>query len=81
MNKSDVAKIFGEEIRLARNDYGISQEALALKADVDRSFLSKMERGIRQPTITILFKLCDAIGLPPDVMILKIKSRLDEGEE
>ena len=76
MNKTDVSKIFGEEIRKIRKEVGISQEALALKADVDRSFLSKMERGIRQPTITIMFKLCDALDVSPELVIVSIRSKL-----
>ena len=76
MHKSNVSKIFGEEMRKIRKEVGISQEALALKANVDRSFMSKMERGIRQPTITIMFKLCDALDIQPEKLIASVRSRL-----
>ena len=77
MHKSNVSKIFGEEMRKIRKEVGISQEALALKANVDRSFMSKMERGIRQPTITIMFKLCDALDYPAERLVASVKSRID----
>ena len=76
MHKSNVSKIFGEEMRKIRKEVGLSQEALALKANVDRSFMSKMERGIRQPTITIMFKLCDALDIQPEKLIASVRSRL-----
>ncbi len=76
MNKNDVAKIFGEEIRRVRDEVGISQERLALEADVDRSFLSKMERGIRQPSLTVLLKLCRALEYSPDKLVSDVYSKL-----
>lgn len=76
MNKNDVAKIFGEEIRRVRDEVGISQERLALEADVDRSFLSKMERGIRQPSLTVLLKLCRALEYSPAKLVSDVNAKL-----
>jgi len=76
MDKGLIAKIFGEELRKVRGRAEISQEKLALEADVDRSFLSKMERGIRQPSLTVIFKLCSALNYPPEQLILDVRSRL-----
>jgi len=41
-----------------------SQESLALKAGVDRSFLSGIESGRRSPSIDVVFRLADALGVP-----------------
>jgi transcriptional regulator with XRE-family HTH domain len=76
MDKSLVAKEFGKELKRLREEYGFSQEGLALEANVDRSFLSKMERGIRQPSITILFKLCDALEYPADKLVKNVRDKL-----
>lgn len=59
----DVGQIFGEVLqrhRLARN---LSQEELAFQADIDRTFVSRLERGIRQPTITTLIGIGQALGV------------------
>ena len=64
MAMENVAAIFGKVLREQRNARGISQEALALSANVDRTFVSQMERGIRQPTLTTLCKLCRSAGYP-----------------
>ena len=63
MQSDHIASAFGRVLREQRETRGISQEDLALSADVDRSFVSQMERGIRQPTLTTLVKLCRALGV------------------
>ena len=54
----------------------LSQEELALAADVDRTFVSQMERGIRQPTITTLMKLAGALGIQPSTLIVRMEKLL-----
>lgn len=76
MDKTRVAQEFGIALKELRVSLGISQEKLALEADVDRSFLSKMERGIRQPSITIIFKLCDALNYPPETLVAKVRRNI-----
>ena len=59
----DIGKIFGEVLRRYRSDRNISQEELAHRAEVDRTFVSRLERGVRQPTITTLIGLGQALGV------------------
>ena len=58
----DIGTIFGGVLKRHRAHAGLSQEELAFQADVDRTFVSRLERGIRQPTITTLMSLGDALG-------------------
>ena len=74
MNKSEVSLLFGKELKRVRSSRGLSQEALALEADIDRSFLSKLERGVRQPTITVIFKLCNALDYRPEKLVESVRS-------
>jgi len=62
--------------REQRNVRGISQEALALSADVDRTFVSQMERGIRQPTLTTLCKLSEALEIQPSTLVARVEKLL-----
>jgi transcriptional regulator with XRE-family HTH domain len=62
---------FGRVLRTQRQARGLSQEALALEADVDRTFVSQMERGIRQPTLTTLWKLAKALDVQPSTLVAK----------
>ena len=52
----------GERIRAARQSRGLTQEALAAQAGVDRSYVGGVERGQRNVTFTMLCKLCVALG-------------------
>jgi transcriptional regulator with XRE-family HTH domain len=58
----EAAKI-GKIIKRFREDRNLSQEVLSGLANVDRSHLSKIELGLRSPTVTVLYKIADALGV------------------
>jgi transcriptional regulator with XRE-family HTH domain len=53
---------FGRVLRQARTGCGLTQEKLALDSGLDRTFISLLERGLRQPSLTTLVQLADALG-------------------
>ena len=53
----------GNRIRFLRNQMGLSQEKLALKAGMDRTYLAGIESGKRNATITSLEKIVDALEI------------------
>lgn len=61
----------GEAIRELRKAAGLSQEALADAAEIDRSHMSQIERGKRNVTILNLMKIAAAIGSPLSRVIEK----------
>ncbi|MBB4664790.1 helix-turn-helix domain-containing protein [Conexibacter arvalis] len=54
----------GEAIRARRRDLGISQEALADRIGIDRTYLSGIERGERNPSYTNLLRIASALRVP-----------------
>jgi transcriptional regulator with XRE-family HTH domain len=52
-------------LRAARQARGMSQEDLAGEADIDRTYPSLLERGLREPTLDVFFRLCRAVRQPP----------------
>jgi transcriptional regulator with XRE-family HTH domain len=76
MRVEQISTIFGQVLREQRISRDLSQEELALAADVDRTFVSQMERGIRQPTITTLMKLAGALGIQPSTLIVRMEKLL-----
>jgi DNA-binding XRE family transcriptional regulator len=76
MRSSSVPTAFGQVLRAQRERCSLSQEALALKANVDRTFVSQIERGIRQPTLTTLVKLAKALEVPPSKLISRTERAL-----
>jgi transcriptional regulator with XRE-family HTH domain len=76
MRVEQISTVFGQVLREQRVSRDLSQEELALAADVDRTFVSQMERGIRQPTITTLIKLAGALGIQPSTLIVRMEKLL-----
>jgi transcriptional regulator with XRE-family HTH domain len=76
MRAEQVSAAFGRVLREQRATAGVSQEQLALNADVDRTFVSQMERGIRQPTLTTLFKLSKALEIQPSTLVSRTEKQL-----
>lgn len=72
----DIGTLFGEVLTRHRTDAGISQEELALRADVDRTFVSRLERGIRQPTITTVITLAHALGVQAADLVRETEAAL-----
>jgi DNA-binding XRE family transcriptional regulator len=72
----DVAKVFGIELRDMRIEAGMTQEQLGLEADLRRTFISLLELGQQQPTLTTLVKLAHALKCPVHEMVAKFETRL-----
>jgi transcriptional regulator with XRE-family HTH domain len=58
-----VREVFTRNLRKARNARGLSQEALAHEADIDRTYVSALERSEYSATIDMVDKLAKALGL------------------
>ncbi len=55
-------KKLGSRIREKRKSLGWTQEGLAAKADIDRSYIGGVERGERNLTFAVLCQICSALG-------------------
>ena len=75
-HRTKVAKAFGAALREARQKAKLSQEDLALESGVDRTFVSMMERGIRQPALSTVFSLCEALPISAASLVDRTKALL-----
>lgn len=57
----DLVKILGRNVRERRKSRGLSQEELALEAGMKRSYLSDLERGVRNPSVRAVGRLAKAL--------------------
>ncbi|MGL5341236.1 MAG: helix-turn-helix domain-containing protein [Aeromonas veronii] len=57
----DIAKKFGIKLRAKRTDLGITQEQLALMADIDQSYVGRIERGTVNITLEKAYRLCEIL--------------------
>ena len=62
-------------IKRIRKEQGVSQEKLALKADIDRSYMSEMERSLANPSIEALLKIANALETSPSELLQIGKKR------
>lgn len=53
---------FGRSVREFRRAAGVSQEALGHAASLDRTYISGIERGLRNPTLEIIVRIAAALG-------------------
>jgi transcriptional regulator with XRE-family HTH domain len=65
--------VFGRVLRAKRKEVGLSQEALALEAGIDRNFVSLMERGLNQPSLSTVFKLAKALKVEPASLLKEVQ--------
>lgn len=71
--KKSLSTVFGEVLKELRAKAGISQETLAYECELDRSFISMLERGLRMPTIETLFKLAKPLKKSPSEIITLVE--------
>lgn len=68
-----IAKLFGKVLKDQRKKKGLSQDALATDSDLDRTYISQLERGKRTPSIETLFKIAQALGVTASGMIRDVE--------
>lgn len=62
---NDLRQVVARNLRLLRQNKGWSQEELAFRAEVDRSYISMLENGSYSATVTMLGKLAQALDVEP----------------
>lgn len=63
--RSSAHAVFGQTIRAVRHRRGVSQESLALQCGLDRTYISGIERGMRNPSLTNILKIALALDVRP----------------
>ncbi|MBC8462537.1 MAG: helix-turn-helix transcriptional regulator [Deltaproteobacteria bacterium] len=74
----DINTAFSEVLRELRELRGLSQEALAAKSDLDRTYISLLERGQRQPTLKSMSSLANALETTLTEFARQIEYKLNE---
>lgn len=67
------AVIVGKVIQEYREKKGLSQEVVSGLADIGRTHLSAIERGVRKPTLETFFKIADALDVAPSELMKLIE--------
>ena len=73
--RMDLRQVFAANLRRFRHAKGLSQEELAYEADVNRTYLSKLEKGETYVGLEIIGKLSDVLGVEPGDFLVKPKRK------
>lgn len=65
--------MLGDEIRKAREKSELTQEELSFAAKIDRTYISQLENNKKSPTVDVLFRLCDALGVAASELIARVE--------
>ena len=66
--------MLGDELRRAREAASLTQEELAERAEVHRTYVSLLERDKKSPTVAVLSRLCAAMGIRASVLLARVES-------
>jgi transcriptional regulator with XRE-family HTH domain len=67
----NLREIFAANLRRLRHGTGLSQEDLAYSADINRTYISKLEKGVSYPGLEVIEKLALALGVEPTALLEK----------
>ena len=74
---TSIPRAFGRALREYRLKATLSQEALALEAGIDRTYVSLLERGKRQPTLETVFRVATVLGISPATLVAKTSAGME----
>lgn len=78
LDPNEVALAFGRALRKLRLEAGMTQEQLGFEADLQRKYVSELEHGLKQPSVTTLFKIARALGVKPSKLAGFIAAELGD---
>ena len=74
----EILEIFAANLRKRRRAAGLSQEELAHRADLDRTYISSLERSVYGASIDVVASLAKELGVEASDLLLRPKLKADE---
>ena len=68
-NSLNSRRLFGDQLRKVRLSKSLTQEQLATQAGLDRTYISSCERGKRNVTLAVVYKLAEVLLISPKELI------------
>ena len=54
---TQICRVLGDNVKTLRLTHGLSQEELAFQAELDRTYISQIERGVSNPSVLVILKI------------------------
>lgn len=77
-SKQKILCALGYLVRQYRTEQAISQEELGLRANLDRTYISGVERGVRNPSLTALVSLANGLGISVSILLQNLEIEADK---
>jgi len=77
--KEKIKKQFGLRLRELRSKADLSQEALAYRCGLDRTYISGLERGVRNPSLTCIFRVANGLNIQIEELVKKYELGQENG--
>lgn len=68
---------FGKAVRERRHKLGLSQEELGYRCGLDRTYVSGIERGVRNPTLKAVWQLADGLEVDASVLLRSAETSVE----
>lgn len=72
----DVRKVFGTNVRRLRLERGLSQEEFGFAAGIDRTYVSGVERGLRNPSLVLAEKFAKGLGVELRELLRSVETQV-----
>ena len=69
----EINDTYAQTLQSVRGERGLTQQELANESGVSPTYISQMERGIKVPTLQVLFDLCDACNVTPAAFVRRME--------
>ncbi|MCY7912992.1 helix-turn-helix domain-containing protein [Bacillus haynesii] len=81
MISNNILKVLGETIKQRRTTLKISQEKYAELCNVHRTYISQIERGLKNVSVKVLFSLAENLNTTPSELIKEVEQQLESKKE
>lgn len=75
-NRLMIGQAFGNVLRTLRKERKVTQVLLAEYTELEPNYISMLERGLRQPTLTTIFKIGTALKIAPSEIVKQVESTI-----
>ena len=70
---AQICRVLGSNVKALRLAHGLSQEELAFQTELDRTYISQIERGVSNPSVLVLLKISVTLGVEVGALFVKQK--------
>lgn len=75
---TDINKVIGRVLLRYRTKAKLSQEELAYKAGIHRTYVSQIERGLKSPTLSVLFEISKALNTTASNLLIEVEYEIND---